>query len=207
MRRRCSPRSKSSRCCASAQAGGGGVEERFEKLFQPENLEVISLNGKERESVRCNHYGILHHHDFTRDENGQVDLDIASQMPRVVEKSRFIVNRFLQTFTGKRVLFVRNSLVGDLWYADSGRPFCVPSVKEQVKRATKLHTLLRSLLTPRHLDIVVISNLEPGTTLSLEGGGVVFEMLGERISEDGFWDENYDLMFDRLGIRGIHSET
>lgn len=181
------------------------LEEKFSNLLRPENLEIIDQGGRERDSVRCNYYGILHHHDFIRDDHHRIDTDIASQMAAAVEKSRFIIDRFFRAFEGKRALFIRNSLYGDLWQPDSGVPFHMPTAEEQFERATRLHSLIRNDLSPRHVDIVVLSNLPPGTTLSLDRGTVIFEKLGDRIGDSGFWEENYDLLFDRLGINLVDS--
>ncbi len=169
------------------------LEERFANLLRSENLEVIN----ERSSVRCNYYGILHHHDFSRDEHGQIVPDIVPETEKVAAKFKYIIDRFHRSFKGKRALFIRNNLAGELW-APGSEPH--PTIPLQIERATKLHTLIRNQLLPRQLDLIVLGDVEPGTTLELDGGSVIFENLGQRIKEVGFWDENYDLLFERLGI-------
>lgn len=183
------------------------LEEKFANLLILNNLEITNSPEKERNSVRCNYYGILHHHDFQRDKDDSIVPDIASQLPDVINKTKFILSRFFQSFEGKRALFIRNSLYGDLWYPERGLPFIYPTREEQIVLATKLHTVLRNLLSPRQLDIVVLSNIEQGTTHPREGGSVIFESLGDRIGESFFWNENYDKLFDRLGIELVAAEA
>jgi hypothetical protein len=172
------------------------LEEDFGNLLRPENLEIVD-NG---DSVRCNYYGILHHHDFIRDDSKRIVPEFGSQIGAVAEKFRFIVDRFHRTHFGKRALFVRHSLNSELWQADSGIPFESPTAEEQIERATRLHCLIRSRLSPSHADVIVLSDLRPGTTLALEGGSVIFEQLGEQIDDSVFWNGNYDHLFSRLGI-------
>jgi FkbM family methyltransferase len=176
------------------------LEENFANLLQLDNLEITNSPESERNSVRCNYYGMLHHHDFNRDDENKITPDIASQLPNILNKNKFIIDRFRGSFDGKRALFIRNDLVDDLWYPEHGLPFLHPTLEEQINRATRLHALIRNLLSPRQLDIVILSNISHHIMLSLDGGSVIFEVLGERIGESTFWDQNYDLLFDRLGI-------
>jgi hypothetical protein len=166
------------------------LEEQFSNLLRSENLEIIQ---GESESVRCNHYGILHHHDFIRDTKLHIVPDINSQLPHLVEKYRFITDRFLRAFEGKRALFIRSGLYGDT--------LSPPTAEENYDRAITLHSMIRRNLSPSHVDIVVLSNVPSGTTLSLEGGNIIFEQLGDKIGDHVFCDANYDLLFERLGTK------
>jgi len=174
------------------------LDERFENLLRPENLEIITQDGKERSSVRCNYYGILHHHDFSRDEHQSVLADISPEVSLAAEKFRFIIERFLTGFCDKRALFIRSGMAAELLESDKSEPY--PSAERQIELAIRLHASLRDRILPRHLDIIVLSDVESGTTLDLPGGSVIFEQLGDKIGDFGFWEANYDLLFDRLGI-------
>jgi len=178
------------------------LEDRFADLFDPTSMQVLDRPHLARETVLCHRYGILHHHDFNRDGNGQISADISSEIPRAIEKFKFIVNRFFESIAGKRVLFIRSGLQSDLWFPESGLPFTTPNHQECLERGAFLHGLLRRTLAPAALDLLIlIENGPTGATLPLDGGHVVFDDLGPRIDEIGFLEANYDLLLDRLGVR------
>jgi putative papain-like cysteine peptidase DUF1796 len=81
----------------------------FSKLPIPESLKVIN-NG---ETVRCEKYNILHHHDFERDENGVVLPDLCRQIPRLREKYAALIARFYRDCGEGRILFIRNRATAD----------------------------------------------------------------------------------------------
>jgi hypothetical protein len=174
------------------------LEERFSNLLRPENLAITPADKSGRNSVRCNYYGILHHHDFIRDDHQQVAAGIFWQIPALTRKYNFIIERFLHAVRGKRVLFIRNGLRDDL---DCEDPPIPPTEDDTFGRAAVLHSLIRRSLAPRYLDILVLSSIPSGTVRSHEGGRVIYEQLGPRIGDHLFWDANYDLIFDRLGVK------
>jgi len=182
------------------------LEEKFENVLKRENLEILAQGGRPNDTVRCNHYHMLHHHDFTRDAEHRILPDIDGQLPSVIEKTRYIVERFYRSFEGKRVLLVRNGLYGDLWEPESGLPFQQPDAEQQAERATRLYNLLVDCLRPGHLDLVILSNLPVGTRLPFECGEVIFEQVGERRGDFAFFDLNFDDIFDRLGISMVDSQ-
>ncbi|MGH9828642.1 MAG: hypothetical protein ACREDR_35930, partial [Blastocatellia bacterium] len=56
----------------------------FSQLLTPEALK-LSHN---RETVRCENYNILHHHDFERDEFNMVLPDLARKFPDCAKNTR-----------------------------------------------------------------------------------------------------------------------
>jgi Putative papain-like cysteine peptidase (DUF1796) len=185
------------------------LREGFANVLLPDNLEIIPAAEGYQESVRCNYHGMLHHHDFERSADQLIIKNIAVQQATVLQKTRFIVDRFRATLANKSVLFIRNGLDGDLsdlWYLDPGKRPIAPTFDQQMSRATDLHGALTSYLSPRHLDIVVLSNVPAGQTLFLNSGMVLFEQLGDLTGKPNFFEEDYDRLFDRLNL-GLASST
>jgi hypothetical protein len=179
------------------------LREGFANVLLLDNLEITPAAEGYQESVQCKYYGMLHHHDFERSADQLIIKNIAVQQATVLQKTRFIIDRFHTALANKSVLFIRNGLDGDLsdlWYLDAERLPVAATVDQQIGRATDLHGALTSYLSPRHLDIVVLSDVPRGQTLSLDNGMVLFEQLGELTGKPNFFEEDYDLLFDRLNF-------
>jgi hypothetical protein len=101
---------------------------------------------------------------------------------------------------GKDVLLIRAKLTGHLWFKEDGVPFEVPSRYEQLKRASRLHAAVRQCIQPSRLDIVVLSNLSADTYVPAEGGGILFQQVGDAMGNRNLMYENYCSLFKRLNI-------
>lgn len=176
------------------------LEEDFANILRLKNLEVIDWEGIERHSVRCNYYEMLHHHDFKRDGHDFIMRNLRSQIKDVRSKTKFIIDRFCSEVRGKRVLFVRNGLYGDLWCAESGIPFQPPTVAEQINRAKTLHSLLLRKTKPAQLDLLILSDIASCPKIPVDAGNVEFDRLGDKIGDWFFWEENYRRLFERYEI-------
>jgi hypothetical protein len=173
----------------------------FSELFRRDNLEIITKNGMDRLSVMCGHYGILHHHDFRRNAEQKVELDALNDLQSVVEKYRFIVKRLYETCRNRRVLFLRNSMIRELWWEQDGLPYTVPNESEQIDMAVQLYEKLCEKLNPISSDLIVMSNLEYVKCINVSKGTIIFENLGNKIKhEDPFWEANYDNIFEKYEI-------
>ena len=62
------------------------LEEDMGYAFVVDNLEVI----RDRATVRCRHDEVLHHHDFPRDEDYKIVLDLQPSVANVQQKYRFL---------------------------------------------------------------------------------------------------------------------
>jgi hypothetical protein len=176
------------------------LEERFANVLKLENLQVLpAMHGRES-TVRCNYYQFNHHHDFKRNEDGEIIADIASQLASVRRRTSYIIDLFLRDLVGKDVLLVRAGLNGHLWEKERGLPMEKPTRQEQLQRAANLHAAVRQCIRARSVDMVVVSNLRPNTILPLEGGQVIFEQLGDITGKTGFFHENYAALFERLQV-------
>ncbi len=176
------------------------LEERFENVLKLDNLEILPASSSRKSTVRCNHYGILHNNDFRRDADGNIVADLASQVEAVRRQVQPAINRFVNELKGKDVLLIRAKLTGHLWFKEDGVPFEVPSRYEQLKRASRLHAAVRQCIQPSRLDIVVLSNLSADTYVPAEGGGILFQQVGDAMGNRNLMYENYCSLFKRLNI-------
>ena len=80
------------------------LQDDFQNLLNPANIEIIRNN----ETVICNYYKILHHHDFKRDDQEKVIEDIEHQVLTLRQKYDYLISRFRADASSKKVLFIRN---------------------------------------------------------------------------------------------------
>jgi hypothetical protein len=164
------------------------LDENFANLLNPENLILTEGNA----SVRCNYYGILHHHDFRRNEEDKVTSNFMAELPNVIAKTRALINRLYADVEGRDVLFVRSSL----WDGDGK----YQQGSELRDRAIALWTALANCYShARRLDLLVLAPLSP-EEIPFRKGNIIIRTLGDRIGNDVFWEENYTNIFRELNV-------
>jgi hypothetical protein len=168
------------------------LDEDFANLLIPGNLVLTEGNG----SIKCNYYGILHHHDFTRDSEKKVISDFMKELPRVIAKTTALIHRLNAEVEGSDVLFVRSSL----WDGD-GKYQQGSDLRD---RAMALWTALSNRYShARLLDLLVLAPLLP-EEIPLHQGNIIIRSLGERICNNFYWDENYTKVFRELHLEMRH---
>lgn len=82
------------------------LDSNFTGLFESSNMEIMG----DRKAVRCKRYGIIHHHDFKRDENKRVIVEeVEEQLPKLTAKYAALLSRLLGACSdGRRVLLIRS---------------------------------------------------------------------------------------------------
>lgn len=165
------------------------LKSHFEGLFDPQNLVVT----EDMQSVRCNRFNILHHHDFLRDKDGKVLPGIETQIPSLREKYKFLIDRFYQECQTGRTLFVRNRT----GYDPKLKPDSDDIFEENI---VSLHDLLTRLF-PRSTIHLMSTNV--GKKGRSEKGDIIWDDITNyhdaddyRISPRG-WAE----LFDRHGFK------
>jgi hypothetical protein len=171
------------------------LEDDFENIMRLENLEILD-GVYPRETVRCRHYGLRHHHDFKREgDQGNGDGyhaaapvidDLASQIENAQQKTQFILNRFRDTTRDADVLMVRHE----------------PHVYSDDRVALRLYEAFVRCFNPRTLDLLIIST-EDRTSASIEvdRGSIILEPLGSPIEPAlyPFNQKNFTAIFDNIG--------
>jgi len=164
------------------------LDENFVNLLISDNLVLTEGNA----SVRCNYYGILHHHDFTRDREDKILPDFKKELPKVIAKTRALIARLYTDVEGRDALFVRSSL----WDGD-GR---YQQGSELRDRAIRLWTALNNRYSQAgRLDLLVLAPL-PSEEIPLDAGTLIIRSLHERIGNHFFWNENYAHVFRELNV-------
>lgn len=92
------------------------LRDDFKSLLNSEFLEV----SKDKNTVHCKHYNILHHHDFTRGEGYQIIPDIESQIPNLKAKFEYLADRFFKDCATGKNLFIRNRVGYDSYLDQDG---------------------------------------------------------------------------------------
>jgi len=164
------------------------LDENFENLLVPGNLFLTDGN----KSVKCSYYGILHHHDFTRNAEDKIIPNFMTELPHVIAKTRALINRLYADVEGRDVLFVRSSL----WDGD-GKYQQGSELRDPAKALWR--ALTNRYSHARVLDLLVLAPI-PAEEISLEKGSLIFRSLGERIGNDFFWDQNYTKVFRELDL-------
>ncbi|WP_146032654.1 DUF1796 family putative cysteine peptidase [Sinorhizobium sp. M4_45] len=172
------------------------LDDDFANIMRLENLEILD-GAYPRETVRCRHYGIRHHHDFKREgDHGTGDGyhsaspiidDLASQIENVQQKTQFILNRFRKNTRGADVLMVR------------AEPHAYPDKEEM---ALKLYEAFARCFNPRKLDLLIITNEEQSAKIiDASRGTIIVEPLGPHLEPvtDPFCQKNYRAIFDKIG--------
>ena len=170
------------------------LKSRFEGLLDPHNLVVTD----DMRSVRCNRFNILHHHDFLRDKDGKIVIDIEPQIQSLREKYKFLIDRFYQECQTGRTLFVRNRTGFD--------PNLIPDSDDIFEeRILNLHELLATIF-PKATIYLMSTNV--GKRGSSEKKDIIWDEITNyhdandyRISPRG-WTE----LFDRQGFK-LEAET
>ena len=170
------------------------LRDDFANLLSLENLRILD-GAVPRETVRCERYGIQHHHDFARENDGgthdgyhtdhPIIDDLASQIEAVQAKARFILQRFRNNVRDRDVLMVRHD------------PFT-----DRHQMAQQIHEAFFACFQPRKLDLLMLSEREQhASTILTARGSIVIEPLGEQIDppQNAFWQENYRRAFAKLG--------
>jgi hypothetical protein len=171
----------------------GVLRDNFANLLQLENLHILD-GAVPRETVRCDRYGIRHHHDFKRESDGgtqdgyhtdhPIIDDLASQIETVQAKHRFILERFRNNVRGRDVLMVRHD------------PF-----SDRHQMAQEIYQAFFECFQPRKLDLLMLSEREQhAATILTPRGSIFIEPLGEQIAppQNAFWQENYLRAFAKL---------
>ncbi|RAS23412.1 DUF1796 family putative cysteine peptidase [Paraburkholderia bryophila] len=164
------------------------LETEFDGLFNPENLQV-STDGQ---TVICRKFNLLHHHDFSRDEQGKVIPALAEQLPGLREKFLSLKNRFMSDCATGRVLFVRNRSV-----FDSNLVAQEPDSDESFR---SLFKLLCKLFPQADITLLVTNVGKKG---ALDDGRILFDEMTNYGDADDYtvspkgWDE----LFARQRIR------
>ncbi|WBO60420.1 MULTISPECIES: DUF1796 family putative cysteine peptidase [unclassified Acidocella] len=166
------------------------LNSNFEGMLNPANLVI-----EDNSTVRCTTYGLLHHHDFERDDNDLIKPDIDQQINHVYAKTYRRIQRLLDNTKDKEVLFVRSNL----W----NEGVCAEGEELRARVDVFYDALLMRYSHCRRLDLLVLAPLEP-EIISRPTGRVIVRPLGERIGSAFFWDDNYDAVFNSLGIKLKH---
>lgn len=173
------------------------LEENFANMLKMENLRL--RDGKSpRETVICDHYGVLHHHDFRRegDDHGTwedgyhtaapIIDDLASQIDGVREKFNYIMNRFRGNVEGADLLFIRHETMAS------------PDWK-----AYRIYEAAFKAFNPKSMDILIITTeKQPSRRLPAASGSIFVEHLGEHIEPQAFpfFQRNYEALFKRMKL-------
>jgi hypothetical protein len=140
------------------------LEERFTQLFEWQNLTV----SEDRQTVIDQHYNIMYHHDFKRDQDEKIRVDqIEEQLPNLKQKYTMLSQRFLTELRGKKVLFIRNRCGNDINYLNAD----VSTLEH--KHVYQLHRQLQSALPESRISIL-ITNLPKRPTLKIQQHGYIW---------------------------------
>jgi hypothetical protein len=164
------------------------LAENYAGLFQPEHL----VRAHDDKTVLCRHYGLWHHHDFTKDADDRVLPGFLDEIPQARSKTKALLGRLFEDSAGRDVLFLRSSLI------DGGERAADPALVRD--RAVALWTALAGRYgLARRLDLLTLAPVT-AEEIAMPQGRILIRDLGERIGDSVFWDDNYTALFQALGL-------